>query len=53
MEQTFEACLNHLVCIIRYIVPSMNNEFDGMDDDDLGKVSSGFVEDKILFVKSQ
>ncbi len=48
MEHAFKAGFDHLMGIIGRIVPGMNNELDGMNNDNLGKISGWLVKDKIL-----
>jgi hypothetical protein len=44
MEQAFETGFHDLIGVVLKMVPSVNDELDGVNDDDLGKISSGFVD---------
>lgn len=46
MEQALQTSFHDLVCVILHMVPSMNDELDSVDDDDLCEISSGFVDCK-------
>ncbi len=44
MEHAFENRLRDLVNVILYMIPCMNDELHGVNDDDLGDVPSRLVD---------